>query len=194
MKKIIGNVLVIIYVIIAVFVTICLLSYNQYKITEFGKSSLIIIEDNNLEPEFKNGDLVIVNRKDKIKVGEEAFFYNTYSKEMEVTLGKIIGEEKISETEKTYTLEGNMPISSQYVIGPASTANKISVVGGILGILESKWGFLFIIVFPSLLAFIYELGVVISELVQAKKENKEDIKEDKEDNKENNKEEKVIHE
>jgi len=182
MKKIIGNVLVIIYVIIAVFVTICLLSYNQYKITEFGNSSLIIIEDNNLEPNFNNGDLVIVNQKDKIKVGEEAFFYNTYSKEMEVTLGKIIKEEKVSETEKTYTLEGDLPISSQYVIGPASTASKIPVVGMILGILESKWGFLFIIVFPSLLAFLYELGVVISELVQVRKENK------KEDNKENTKE------
>jgi len=174
MKKIIGNVIVIIYVIIAVFVTVCLLSYNQYKITEFGNSSLIIIEDNNLEPQFKNGDLVIVNKKDKVKVGEEAFFYNTYSKEMEVTLGKIIGEEKISDTEKTYTLEGNMPISSEYVIGPAATASKIAVVGGILGILESKWGFLFIIVFPSLLAFIYELGTVISELVQARKENKKE--------------------
>ena len=184
MKKLIGNVLVIIYVIIAVFVTVCLLSYNQYKVTEFGKSSLIIIEDNNLEPEFNNGDLVIVNQKDRIKVGENAFFYNTYSKEMEVTLGKIIAEEKISETEKTYTLEGEMPISSEYIIGPASTASKIPVVGGILGILESKWGFLFIIVFPSLLAFIYELGVVISELVKSKIEN------NKEDSKENNKEEK----
>lgn len=176
MKKLIGNVFVIIYVIIAVFVTVCLLSYNQYKVTEFGKSSLIIIEDNNLEPEFNNGDLVIINQKDRIKVGENAFFYNTYSKEMEVTLGKIIAEEKISETEKTYTLEGEMPISSEYIIGPASTASKIPVVGGILGILESKWGFLFIIVFPSLLAFVYELGVVLSELVKSKKENNKEEK------------------
>lgn len=179
MKKIIGNVIVIMYVIIAVFVTVCLLSYNQYKVTEFGNSSLVIISDNNLEPQFNNGDLVIVNKKDKIKVGEDAFFYNTYSKEMEVTLGKIVAEEKISETEKTYTLEGNMPISSEYVIGPASTASKIGVVGGILGVLESKWGFLFIIVFPSLLAFIYELGVVISEIIKSKKENGKEAKEEK---------------
>ena len=42
-------------------------------------------------------------------------------------------------------------------------------VGTILGILESKWGFLFLIVFPSLLAFIYEIGVVVSDI----KNNKE---------------------
>lgn len=185
MKKFIGNILIIIYVIIAVFVTVCLLSYNQYKVTEFGKSSLIIVEDNTLEPKFKSGDLVIVNRQNKINIGEDAFFYNTYSKEMEVTLGKIIAEEKISETEKTYTLEGDLPISSEYVIGPAEPTTVIPVVGQILEVLESKWGFLFIIVFPSLLGFIYELGVVISELVNIKKENKgkkqEDKKEDKEE-------------
>lgn len=170
MKKIIGNLIVIIYVVIAVFVTVCLLSYNKYKVTEFGNYSLILVGDNNLEPEFKNGDLVIVNRKDKIDIGNKAFFYNTYSKKMEVTLGKIVGEQKITESEKTYTLEGELPISSAYVIGTATTVTKIPVVGGILGVLESKWGFLFIIVFPSLLAFIYELGVVISELIKVRKE------------------------
>lgn len=173
MKKIIGNVIIIIYAIIAVFITVCLLSYNDYKITEFGDSSFVIISDDEVKTEsseFNKGDLVIVNRKDKVEVGEDIFFYNTYSNEMEVSLGKIINQEKISVSETTYTLEGDVQLSSQYVVGSAETATTIGVIGGILEVLESKWGFLFIIVFPSLLAFIYELGVVISEIIGKRKE------------------------
>ena len=40
----------------------------------------------------------------------------------------------------------------------------ISGVGTILGVLESKWGFLFIIVLPALLAFIYQISVVVSDI------------------------------
>ena len=35
MKKILFNLVVIIYVVIAIFVTICLLTFNQYRISEF---------------------------------------------------------------------------------------------------------------------------------------------------------------
>ena len=45
MKKIIGNIIFIIYAIIAVFVTICLLSYNEFKVTEFGETSLVLIDN-----------------------------------------------------------------------------------------------------------------------------------------------------
>ena len=31
-------------------------------------------------------------------------------------------------------------------------------------VLESKWGFLFLIVMPSLILFIYQISVVISEI------------------------------
>ena len=52
MKKIISNILFAIYAVIAVFVTVCLLSYNDFKVTEFGDYSLVIIEDNELSPEY----------------------------------------------------------------------------------------------------------------------------------------------
>ena len=96
MKKIIGEILAFTYIIIAVFVTVCLLSYNDFKVTEFGESSLIIIDNNELEPKFNRGDLVIANRDDKINVGDEIFFYNVYfNKEIEVSYGKVTNEEKL---------------------------------------------------------------------------------------------------
>lgn len=175
MKKVISNILFAVYVVIAVFVTICLLSYNDFKVTEFGDNSLVIIDDKELAPEFEKGDLVIVNKNEKIRVGDKAFFYNTYNREIEIKLGTVTNLEKITDKETTYTFEGDKKISSQYVLGTSKDVTVIPKIGTILSVLESKWGFLFIIVLPSLLAFIYQISVVFSELRNSKKEvqNKE---------------------
>lgn len=171
MKKIISNILFVIYVVIAVFVTICLLSYNDFKVTEFGDYSLVIIKDKELSPEFEKGDLVIVNKDETIRVGDKVFFYNTYNREIEIKLGEVVGAEKVTESETTYTFEGERKISGQYVLGTSRDTTVIPKVGTILSILESKWGFLFIIVLPALLAFIYQISVVFSEIRNSKKES-----------------------
>lgn len=176
MKKVIVDILVTIYAIIAVATTICLLSYNEYKVSEFGDYSLIIIPNNEISSDFKTGNLVIVNgsAKNKYSAGDKVFFYNAKDNSMDITLGEIQDTEVISSKETTYTIEGDYSLSSEYVIGKASGSTIIPVVGGILGVLESRWGFLFLIVFPSLLAFIYEIVSVISDARKNKKaESKE---------------------
>lgn len=164
MKKVLLNIVFGVYIIIAIFVTICLLSYNEYKVTEFGDYSLIIISDNNISENFNKGDLVIVDKKALINVGQKVFFYNTSSMNVEINLGEIVNQEKITTTETTYTLEGDYKISSQNVIGPEQPATIIKGMGTVLAILESKWGFLFLIVLPALIAFLYQIGVVFSEI------------------------------
>lgn len=176
MKKIIYNIIFAIYAIIAVFTTICLLSYNEYKITELGDKALIIINDDDLSPEYNKGDLVIVNKADrkKVKAGDKIFFYNIEGKNVNISLASVINRQVLTSTETTYTIEGDDILSESSVIGPASTTTKIAKLGTVLGILESKWGFLFLIVLPSLIAFIYEIGAVFSEIRNAKKDrNKE---------------------
>ena len=172
MKKTLSNILFSIYIVVAIFVTVTLLSYNEFRVTEFGSYSLIIISNNELAPEFNKGDLVIVNKDDKVLAGRKAFFYDTYNEKIEVRLGLIEGAEKVTSNETTYTLEGERKISGQYVLGPANTAQIMPKVGTILGILQSKWGFLFLIVLPALLAFVNQIGVVYSGIKQAKKEEK----------------------
>lgn len=174
MKKTLSNILFSVYIVVAILVTVTLLSYNEFRVTEFGNYSLIIISDNGLEPDFNKGDLVIVNKEDKILTGRKAFFYDTYNEKIEVRLGLVEEAEKITSTETTYTLEGERKISGQYVLGPANTAEIIPKVGTVLGILQSKWGFLFLIVLPALLAFVNQIGVVYSGIKQAKKEAKEE--------------------
>ena len=152
MKKVISNLIFIIYLIIAILITVCLLSYNDYKITEFGKTSLIIISDKKMQPDFNKGDLVIVEKsEDDIKAGEKAFYYDTYTKQIKVKLGTIEDVNKESESQITYVVDdGEHMISSEYVIGSAETAKVMPKVGTILKIVESKWGFLFLIIFYRL--------------------------------------------
>lgn len=174
MKKVISNLIFIIYLIIAIFVTVCLLSYNDYKVTEFGDTSLIIVSDKKMQPDYNKGDLVIVEKSDEIKAGDKAFYYDTYNQKIKVTLGTIQDVEEVSESQINYIVDdGEHKISSEYVIGPASEATVMPNVGTILRIVESKWGFLFLIVLPALLAFVNQAMVVASGIKEARLEAKE---------------------
>ena len=168
MKKTITNIIFIIYVVIAVFVTICLLSYNQFKVTEFGDYSLVIVTDDEMAPDFNKGDLVIVDKSQEVLPGDKAFFYDTYNRQIEIRLGEVNDLERVTETETTYTFDGDHKVSSEYVLGGENTASVIPVAGTILSVLESKWGFLFLIVLPVLLMFIHQITVVIADLRNSK--------------------------
>lgn len=175
MKKAILNILFMIYIVIAIILTLLLLSYNEFKVTEIGGYSLVLVKDNVLAPDFNRGDLVIVNKDDPIEIGK-AFFYDSYNQKIEVALGVVVGSEKVTERETAYMLEGEKEISGQYVLGPANTAEIIPNAGTVLSILESKWGFLFLIVLPALIAVINQIGVVYSGVKEARREEKASIK------------------
>ena len=63
MKKVLkglGIVLVGVYAIVAITLTVFLLNYNKYNITELNNKSLIIVRDEELKPDFQKGDLGIL--------------------------------------------------------------------------------------------------------------------------------------
>ncbi|MCL2859303.1 MAG: hypothetical protein FWF46_01765 [Oscillospiraceae bacterium] len=169
MKKTIRNIIIILYAIVAIIVTVCLLSFNEYKVTEFGNYSLVIIDSDKLQPNFNRGELVIVDRSKEIKVGDKVFFYNVPNK-MAISLAGVTKQENVTDTQITYTLEGDNKISSDYVIGNSTDAKVIPVVGTVLSVLESKWGFLILVVLPALLAFLHEVFEMISEMRGNKRE------------------------
>ncbi len=171
MKRTIGNILIIIYIVLAIAITMCLLNFNEYKITEFGDYSLIILTDDELNPEYSKGDLIIVHSTDNIELGQNAFFYNTYDSEMTIILAEVQAKDEVTSTETTYTLDGDYKISSEYLLGAEATATVIPKLGSVLKVLESKWGFLFLVVLPSLLAFLYEIATIATEIITGNKEN-----------------------
>ncbi len=170
--KIIGIILIVIYAVVAITLTIFLLNYNKYNITEINDKSLIIVRDEELKPDFQKGDLVIVkkNQNKDIKVGDKIFFYDNYKDIVSVNLGTVLEKESITKEETTYIMDGDYAVSSEYVIGTAKTSKSYSNLGTILGVLESRFGFLFMIIFPILVLFIYEIYAVIRELKSSKED------------------------
>ncbi len=166
MKKIISNTIFTLYIIIAVFVTICLLSYNDYKVSVFGDTSFIIVSDNKLEPVFNKGDLVIIGNDEEIEVNDQVLYYNTYNEQIKVRLGTVTDVKKEA-SETDYSIDG-VDYSSKLIIGKVSNAKFMKNAGTVLGIFESKWGFLFLIVLPALLAFVNQIIVVISGIKETK--------------------------
>lgn len=162
MKRTLGNLIVIIYVIIAIAVTLCLLNYNDYNVTEFGNNTLIIITDNSLEPDYVEGDLVIVKKQNlsNVEVGDKIFFYN----DEEINLGEVKQVNEYEGISTTFILDGDYQVIEDDVIGSENDVTIYNKVGKVLSILESKWGFLFLIIFPSVVAFLHEIFEVIVEL------------------------------
>lgn len=190
MKKIFYNTLIILYALIAIIVTICLLSFNQFKVSEFDSTTVLIINTNNLkEKGFNKGDLVLVDTTQKQEPGEDIFFHATSELGKTTVDIQTLKDKQVSSVtgETTYVLESK-EIPSDLAIGPTKNSIRIGKLGTILSILESKWGFLILIVFPSLLAFLYELWEFIAN-IKAAKEDDDDEEEDDEDEDE---EEKVV--
>jgi len=175
-KRIILGTLLSIYLIIAIFLTACLLTYNDYKISVFGDKSLVIVKNDDFEPDYKKGSLLIItkNANEDIKVNDEIFFYTTYGNQMTVSHSKVTKVEKVTDTETTFTLEGEYPLSSEWVIGKADTTKVMNGVGSFLSVLESRWGFLFMIVLPISVLFIYEIYVIVKEIVRPDEEEQKE--------------------
>ena len=174
MKKILVSAIVIIYIVVAITVTFCLLNYNSKKVTQFGDKSLLIIPDDKLEPEYANGDLVIVDKKhiSDVKGGEKIFFYMSDT----IKIGEVRSVNKYEGVSSTFIMDGNYQVIEDDVIGSATTAKAYGKIGKVLSVIESKWGFLFIIIFPSILMCINEICQVIAE-IRGTGEDQEDDRE-----------------
>lgn len=161
-KSIIMGILLFIYFTFVIAMTVLLLNFNDYGITEFGNTSLIIINDEISNENYKKGDLVITEKKkiDKLTIGEEIFTYKVDSKgNVSIDLGKI---GNIYPEEDALSFENGSTYSMEFVAGtPKEVHEKI---GTYLSVIESKWGFLFIVLVPSFLIFVYEVYSLIVEI------------------------------
>ena len=170
--RILLNCLITVWLIVAIFVTICLLSYNEFKVTTFGSTSLFIIDSDELEPDYLEGDLLIVKRNSdaKINEGDRVFYFNSdMDSNVLVLNGTVESKEALNKNETTYIINGNK-VSGTYVAGKIEGSKSYHTLGKILGVLTSKWGFMFLIIFPTLFVIIYEILMIVEARHEIKKE------------------------
>lgn len=157
MKKNLWHVCIILYVLLSVFITLCLLMYNEYNVTEFGNKILVMVE-NDTTGKFNKGDLIIVTKNDDYEKEDNVLYYISKEKTYFINYGMIE-----SENNDSVIIENDV-IDKKEVIGTIKNATVIPIAGSILSLLESKWGYLCIIILPILIAFLYEVYSIIKEL------------------------------
>ena len=161
-KSFILGVLGVVFFIFALSMTVLLLNYNKYGLTQFGSTTFVMIKDDITSEILKKGDLVLVKSKKimDMEVGDEIFVYRILqNNRVLVEVGKV---GQIYLEEDAVAFENGDIFSTEFIIG---TADKIyNKIGTYLSIIESKWGFLFIVLVPCLLIFIYEIYALIVEI------------------------------
>ena len=162
MKKIVVNIFICLYFVITILITYCLLSYNKYNIPEFDKQLMVIL--NEKMDGFDKGDLLIIDKDKDFDVLEDVFYYDTYNSPIKVKLGKISKIEEVNDKESSVVIDDSITLSSDNIIGKKSNSTSYPFVGMVLSVLTSRWGYLFIIVLPMLVAFIYEIYAIVKEV------------------------------
>jgi len=161
-KKIFIGIIIVIFSIFALCMTILLLNYNDYGVTEFGDKSLVIIARDISSDNYKKGDLVIVEKVayDNIKEGDEIFAYSVENGgKVNIEVGIV---KDIYEKEKTIAYKNGSAFSQEFLIGKAT--DTYHDIGLYLSFIESKWGFLFIVLVPCFIIFIYEIYALVVEI------------------------------
>lgn len=171
-KKILIGILIFIFSCFAILMTILLLNFNEYGVTEFGDKSLVILTREISSENYKKGDLVVVEKVayEAIKEGDEIFAYSVDSREkVNIEVGIV---KDLFPTEKSIAYKNGAGFSQEYIIGKAT--DTYHNVGLYLSFIESKWGFLFIVLVPCFIIFIYEIYALVVEIRYGDEEDEDE--------------------
>jgi hypothetical protein len=161
-KKFFLGVLTFAFFVYAIAMTFLLLNFNDYGVTEVGDTSVIIIKDKIANDNYKKGDIVLVENKQmkSIEVGDELFAYRIDSKgAANIEIGTV-GQVHLDS--EAVTFENGDSYSYEFLIGEGT--KTIGSFGTFLSLVESKWGFLFTVLVPSFIFFVYNLYALIVEI------------------------------
>ena len=181
-----ANVLIWIFVAFSLMITILVFS-AQGSVdgvpSVFGKS-LITITTDSMEPTFKIGDLVFMEKLDEkakteLKVGDIITFHAPVDIDGDGVIGDI-NTHTIYATDHDHNKfitkgdnnphpdnVGDTPYEVHYadVIGKCEADNRIGGIGNVISFLRSSLGFFLCIVLPLILFFLYELYNFITIIV-----------------------------
>lgn len=166
MKKVLGTILFVLYAIIAITVTVLLLSYNDYNNSQIGGYTVYIVKDDSLEPEYKQGSILLIkSTNDKnVQVGDKMFLYKVINSQEYEVIERTLESKKQQGRHIVYYVENEETYANDYFIGKTSDVVVIQGWGYVLNLLESKWGYLFCVVVVSLLLFLQEVFELAMEI------------------------------
>jgi signal peptidase len=158
-------------------ITIITLVSNEDGIPNVNGYSPFSIQTNSMKPTMSKGDLIIVKNVDPstLVVGDIISFYDTIDGENIIKTHRIIdifddGKARIYTTKgDANDTDDNFGLTEVDIVGKYIDI-KIPLVGGLIDIVKSKWGFLFLVLLPLSVIFIYHLIGFIKLMVEVKLE------------------------
>jgi hypothetical protein len=175
-KDTLKGILLTIWIVIAIASTICLLFLNEHRVSEFGDTSMFVVDNKSISKYgFNKYDMVFVSKQpeDTYKKGDLVFFYyNNRDIGSYVNLAEITSIDVLKNTQDNYYF-GDVVVSYGNIIGAANGAMKLGGIGFIYNIISSRWGFLFLIILPTIYLVVYEIYRIV---VVVKREYQKEMK------------------
>lgn len=150
------EVVIIVYVIALTLFVLC---KNKYGYTQFGDYSFVTVgmmEEKTIQNVSK-GDLLLVKNSNDIHNGDLIYYYSVINDEYIVKSGVVsnIIDDNYNSLYTVGTGNQAVSVSSNRLLGKYSTT--YDTVGSVINILESRIGFLFLVLLPIMVVFIYQL-------------------------------------
>ncbi len=149
------EVLIIIFVIV---ITSCILCRNKYGYTQFGDYTVVTVDKviaKHLDL-VNQGDLFVVKNSTDIKKGDIIYYYVPANTEYYIGKTGVKSFEEMDDVIIYKTTNTEKPsVASTRVLGKYTTTYK--GMGKVLDVLESRFGFLFFILLPIMIVFIYQV-------------------------------------
>lgn len=173
MKKIGKAVLVVfivLYLIVAILLTLCLFNLGAHNLAEFVLTTVIPLEDN-FSSEYKEGDLLLVSKKSRsksdVKIGDGIFYYNVEDNTV-VEYGIVSNIIDENSNSQTYIVGKDYNVYYNYFIGNRIT--NLGHLGKVYKVLMSQFGYLALVILPTLVMVVVEIYAIIMEVINIKNE------------------------
>lgn len=149
------EVFIIAYVIV---LTSFILHRNLYGFTQFGNYTFVnitVFDIRNIDNVKKN-NLLVIKSDNTIKENDLVYYYYVQNDKYIVRSNKVVAKlEGSSDISYQVDDKESSLIPGKRIIG--TTASKIGFFGGLLALLESRYGFIFLVLLPIVIVFAYQL-------------------------------------
>lgn len=185
--QIIGDVALVIFILLAATVTIISLNTKDRGVTHVAGRVLLNVQTDSMKNTINPGDLIIGKKYDgeEIKVNDIISFFSFEKETTIIKTHRVIEVNDINGT-ITFTTKGDnaagedsLQLTKNDIVAiyksDAYNGFKIPFIGKVLSFLQTQLGFLFCIIFPLLIFFIYQIYKFIEIIIEEKK--KETLKE-----------------
>jgi len=170
----------VVIIVYAIIITSFILSRNKYGYTQFGDYTFYnvsLIGETNID-NVKKGDLLIVKNSNDINKGDLIYYYAVFDDNYLIKSDVVVDAKK-EDAAALYTVDdgNNLTVSSNKVLGKYSSVYP--KWGSVLTVLESRIGFLFLVLLPIIIVFIYQIYEFVIILRYEKVEDDDDDDSDK---------------